>query len=130
MTGAVGERPDQGTLTAIDSTCRAMPDITFHLADGSEIGFEAPEGVTLMQAATGYGVDGILAECGGAASCGTCHVYVDPAWAARLPAPSEREDETLGFTAAERRPTSRLACQVRLTPDLQGLCVTVPAEQR
>lgn len=107
-----------------------MPDISFHLPDGSEIGFEAPDGATLMQAASGYGVPGILAECGGGASCATCHVYVDPEWAERLPPPEPREQETLEFTAAERRPTSRLACQVRLTPDLQGLAVAVPAEQR
>lgn len=107
-----------------------MPDITFHLSDGSEIGFEAPDGVTLMQAATGYGVPGIVAECGGGASCATCHVYVDPAWAGRLPGPEPRELETLEFTAAERQPTSRLACQIRLTPDLQGFSVVVPDEQR
>ena len=64
-----------------------MPDITFIAADGTEHGFEAPAGVSLMQAATGFGVPGILADCGGSASCGTCHVVVGAAWADRLPAP-------------------------------------------
>lgn len=106
-----------------------MPDIMFHLSDGREIGFEAPEGVSLMQAATGHGVPGIVAECGGAAQCATCHVYVDPSWVARLPAASDVEEALLACTAAEREPTSRLACQIRLTAALQGLTVRVPDRQ-
>jgi 2Fe-2S ferredoxin len=106
-----------------------MPDITFFLSDGTEQGFEAPEGVSLMQAASGFGVPGIVADCGGAAVCGTCHVYVDEAWAHRLPAPDATELDRLDWTAAERRPTSRLSCQIRLTADLQGLVVHVPETQ-
>lgn len=107
-----------------------MPDITFLLADGSEIGFEAPEGVSLMQAATGYGVPGIVAECGGAARCATCHVHVAPDWIDRLPPPGDAERDMLDFTADERGPGSRLSCQVQLTADLQGLVVRVPEFQR
>jgi 2Fe-2S ferredoxin len=106
-----------------------MPDILFLLSDGREIGFEAPEGVSLMQAATGHGVPGIVAECGGAAQCATCHVYVDPAWAPRLPPVQADEEALLACTAAERGPTSRLACQLRLTAALQGLTVRVPDRQ-
>lgn len=106
-----------------------MPDISFHLADGREIGFEAPEGASLMQAATGFGVEGIVGECGGQARCATCHVYVDEAWAARLPPARPDEEAMLALTAAERRPTSRLACQIRLTAALQGLVVQVPDRQ-
>lgn len=106
-----------------------MPDIMFLLSDGREIGFEAPEGVSLMQAATGHGVPGIVAECGGAAQCATCHVYVDPVWAPRLSAPDGAEEALLACTAAERGPTSRLACQIRLTAALQGLTVRVPDRQ-
>ncbi|MBL8331662.1 MAG: 2Fe-2S iron-sulfur cluster binding domain-containing protein, partial [Rubrivivax sp.] len=62
-----------------------MPDITLVLPDGQAEGFEAPDGVSLMQAATGRGVDGIVAECGGSGICATCHVIVDPAWVDRLP---------------------------------------------
>jgi ferredoxin, 2Fe-2S len=107
-----------------------MPDITIHLADGTEHGFEAPDQVSLMQAATGHGVPGILADCGGAATCATCHVYVDPAWADKLPPPDEHERETLGFTADERQPTSRLSCRIVLTPALQGLVVRLPEFQQ
>lgn len=106
-----------------------MPDLHFILPDGGEFGFEAPEGVSLMQAATGQGVPGIVAECGGQARCATCHVYVDEAWAARLPPVQADEQAMLECTAAERRPTSRLACQIQLTTDLQGLRLQVPERQ-
>ena len=72
-----------------------MPDITIIHFDGSEEGFEAPEGVSLMQAATGHGIVGIVAECGGSAMCATCHVIVDEAWADRLPPPSAVELDML-----------------------------------
>ena len=107
-----------------------MPDITFIHPDGEEQGMEAPEGVSVMQAATGAGVRGIVAECGGSAMCATCHVYVDPAWIDRLPAPLSNELEMLECTADERRPESRLSCQIRLTADLQGLVVRLPERQQ
>lgn len=101
----------------------------FHLADGTSFGFEAPVGVSLMQAATGAGVPGIVADCGGSAVCATCHVYVDPAWLDRLPPAQPHEQEMLDSTAAERRPGSRLSCQIQLTEDLQGLVLVVPERQ-
>lgn len=107
-----------------------MPDITFILADGSERGLEAPEGVSVMAAATGAGVPGIVAECGGSAMCATCHVYVDETWADKLPAPLANELELLECTAAERGPTSRLSCQIRLTAAMQGLVVRIPERQQ
>jgi len=106
-----------------------MPDIRFIHPDGREDGFEAPDGVSLMQAATGFGVDGIIAECGGSAICATCHVYVEPRWVDSLPPPDDNEQALLDNTAAERRPTSRLSCQIRLGPELQGLTVHVPERQ-
>ena len=107
-----------------------MPDITFILADGSERGLEAPEGVSVMAAATGAGVPGIVAECGGSAMCATCHVYVDETWADKIPAPLANELEMLECTAAERGPTSRLSCQIKLTAALQGLMVRIPQRQQ
>ncbi len=103
-----------------------MPDILFIHPDGTEQGLEAPEGVSVMQVATGAGVRGILAECGGSAMCATCHVHVDPAWVERLPAPLANEREMLECTAADRLPNSRLSCQIKLTVALQGLVVLVP----
>lgn len=106
-----------------------MPDITFVLPDGSEHGLEAPAGVSLMQVATGAGLSGIVAECGGSAICATCHVYVAPEWAAQLPPPDANELAMLECTAAERRPESRLSCQIAVTAALQGLRVTIPERQ-
>lgn len=106
-----------------------MPDITFVLPDGSEHGLEAPAGVSLMQVATGAGLSGIVAECGGSAICATCHVYVAPDWAGQLPPPDANELAMLECTAAERRPESRLSCQIAVTAALQGLRVTIPDRQ-
>jgi ferredoxin, 2Fe-2S len=106
-----------------------MPDITFIHPDGHEDAFEAPNGVSLMQAATSYGVDGVIAECGGSGICGTCHVYVEPAWIDRLPTPQLDETDMLELVAAERRPGSRLACQIMLGPELQGLTLEIPDRQ-
>jgi len=64
------------------------------------------------------------AECGGSCACATCHVYVDPTWAAKLPAQESEERDTLeGGT--DVRPNSRLACQLIMTPELDGLRVTL-----
>ncbi len=87
------------------------------------------DGRSLMKAAVDAGVDGIAADCGGVLTCATCHVYVDEAWQARLPPPSADEDTMLDYTAEERRPTSRLSCQIALTPALDGLTVTLPSRQ-
>lgn len=107
-----------------------MPDITFIHFDGTAQGLEAPEGASLMQAATGAGVAGIVAECGGSAMCATCHVIVDAAWADQLPPPLSNELEMLECTASERQPTSRLSCQIKLTAALHGLVVRLPERQQ
>ena len=107
-----------------------MPDIQFVLPDGRIHGLEAPEGVSLMQVATGAGVEGILAECGGSMACATCHVYVDPAWVAAMPPALDDELEMLACTAAPRREHSRLSCQIRITWALHGLVVQLPECQR
>lgn len=106
-----------------------MPDITLVTADGTEHGFEAPDGVSLMQAATGHGVPGIVAECGGQGICATCHVHLDAAWIDRVPPASADERAMLACTASPADACSRLSCQVRLTPDLQGLRAQVPDRQ-
>jgi len=107
-----------------------MPQITFIRADGGRQSLEASEGVSVMQVAMGAGIPGIVAECGGSAMCATCHVYVDAAWADRLPAPLGNELEMLECTAAEREPTSRLSCQIKVTAALDGLLVRIPERQQ
>ncbi len=106
-----------------------MPDITLIAHDGDEYAFEAPAGVSLMQAATGFGLVEIIAECGGKARCATCHVFVDVTWIDRLPPPSADEQAMLEFTAVPRGAGSRLACQIRLSDALQGLLVRLPETQ-
>ena len=107
-----------------------MPDITLIEHDGTEHGFEAPDGLSVMQAATGFGVPGILADCGGQAACGTCHVIVDDAWISRLPPPQPAEDALLDTVAVGRSAGSRLACQIVLNADLQGLVMRLPEWQQ
>jgi 2Fe-2S ferredoxin len=106
-----------------------MPTISFIHPDGKSDRVEASGGESAMQAATRHGLDGILAECGGNAMCATCHVYVDDAWVACLPAMAEDEEVLLEGTAAERRPNSRLSCQIKITPALEGLVLRLPERQ-
>lgn len=106
-----------------------MPQITYIEPSGDPVTLSVPLGWTLMQAATSNGVDGIIGECGGAASCATCHCYVAEDRLADLPEPSAAELAMLAETAAERRPNSRLACQLKAVPELEGLTVTLPETQ-
>ena len=89
----------------------------------------ARPGQSLMRAATQAGIDGIAADCGGTLSCATCHVMVRAPWLARLPAMQVEEDDMLGFTACLRQSNSRLACQIMLSAELDGLQVDLPANQ-
>lgn len=106
-----------------------MPKITYVHPDGRSEALEVAEGTSVMQGATGNGLDGIVAECGGNCMCATCHVYVEPAQLALLPAMSEEEDALLDGAAAERRPNSRLSCQIKVGPPLDGLVVHLPDRQ-
>ena len=105
-----------------------MPRITFIEPDGGERQVEADTGQTLMQAAVFNHVLGIVADCGGNCSCGTCHVYVDPPHAAILPKPAASERAMLPIVAKPRE-GSRLSCCILVTAALDGLIVTVPASQ-
>ncbi|MBC7737022.1 MAG: 2Fe-2S iron-sulfur cluster binding domain-containing protein [Candidatus Saccharibacteria bacterium] len=88
---------------------------------------EAQAGLSLMEAIRDNGFDELLALCGGCCSCATCHVYVDPAFADKLPPMSEDENDLLE-SSDHRNETSRLSCQVPLTPDMDGLKVSIAAE--
>lgn len=103
--------------------------ISFIDHTGRKTEIEAAEEGSLMQAALNHGVKGILADCGGAAVCATCHVYVDDRHLAKLPEPSAAEDDMLDAVASERRPESRLSCQILLTSELEGLVVRLPESQ-
>jgi len=105
-----------------------MPKITYIEHTGTSHVVDAKSGQTAMEAAIGNMVPGIVAECGGACSCATCHVYVDEAWTDQVGGPSEMEEDMLDF-AFDVRPTSRLSCQIKLTDELDGLVLHVPEEQ-
>jgi 2Fe-2S ferredoxin len=106
-----------------------MSKIVFvqHQGDAQEV--EATDGSSAMRAALTGGVQGISADCGGEASCATCHVYVDEEWLQRVGEPGLDEDDMLEFTECERRPTSRLSCQIEISEDLDGLVLTLPESQ-
>ena len=75
------------------------------------------------------GIPGIVAECGGAAMCATCHVYLDEASAPFLPPVSEVENEMLESVAAGRRENSRLGCQIAVPSGVDEIIVHVPSRQ-
>lgn len=106
-----------------------MARIVFTEPGGRRREIDAPVGITLMEAARQHGVHGVVAQCGGACACATCHVYIDPAWLEKLE-PREEMEEGMLETAWEPRENSRLSCQVHITADLDGLPVTVPERQR
>ena len=105
-----------------------MTKITFIQPDGSAIDTEGENGATVMETAIMNAVPGIVAECGGACTCATCHVYVDAAWAETVGGPSNMEEDMLDF-AFDVRDTSRLSCQIRVRDELDGLVVHVPSRQ-
>lgn len=106
-----------------------MPKVTYRFVDGSSKTLEAAAGVSVMHVATHNDLPGILGRCGGFCNCGTCHVYVDDAWAGLVGEPSIDEDAMLDDCAAERKSGSRLSCQIVLTDALDGLVVDVPYRQ-
>ena len=122
-------RPDETQMGARREDRITMPKVTYIHPDGSADTVEVAPGTSVMQAAITNGIDGIVAECGGSAMCATCHVYVEPQFAALLPDMASAEDEMLGETASPRRPESRLGCQLPLSPALDGLVVRLPERQ-
>ena len=105
-----------------------MPKVTFITHQGASHEVSVPAGTSLMLAAVDNGVPGIDGDCGGQCACATCHVFIDAPWSAKTGARTDREDEMLNF-AAELADTSRLACQVEVTADMDGLEVRMPEGQ-
>ena len=104
-----------------------MPRLIVVTREGDEREIMGAAGLSVMEVARDAGIDEILALCGGCCSCATCHVHVDPEFADKLPAMSEDENDLLDSTS-DRTEYSRLSCQVVLTDALDGLKVTVAAE--
>ena len=106
-----------------------MAKITYIEFNGREHVVEVPAGFSVMEGAKRNNVPGIDADCGGGCSCGTCHVYIDPAWQARVGGRSALEDATIEFSD-NVMPNSRLSCQIRVTDALDGLVLRMPESQR
>ena len=106
-----------------------MPRIVFVAHDGVTKTVEEADGVSVMQAALNADITGIVGECGGSMMCATCHVYVREPWAAKLPAMTATENEMLTMTASERKPSSRLSCQIKMSAETDGITVDLPENQ-
>ncbi len=101
-----------------------MPRIIYVSRDGETHETEVENGYSVMEGAVNNNIEGIVAECGGACACATCHAYVDPAWLDKLPEMDDMEDSMLD-AAFERKPNSRLTCQIEVNDGLDGLVVHV-----
>jgi 2Fe-2S ferredoxin len=106
-----------------------MAKVTYVDCDRSQTVVDVPHKTSVMQAAVAHGIEGIVAECGGNLMCATCHVYVEADSVASLPEMRGDEDELLDCVVSERRPDSRLSCQLVMDDSLDGMVVELPAEQ-
>ena len=105
-----------------------MASITFTDSKGTARTVEAEDGSTVMESAIRHRIPEIVAECGGACACATCHVYVDEAWMAKVGKPSGMEEDMLDF-AYGVKPNSRLSCQITVSASLDGLKISTPDRQ-
>ncbi|MEM1053813.1 MAG: 2Fe-2S iron-sulfur cluster-binding protein [Pseudomonadota bacterium] len=104
-----------------------MPKLIVTNRDGDTNEIDVEDGITVMEAIRDNGFDELLALCGGCCSCATCHVYVDEANGAEMPAVDEDEDDLLD-SSDHRREKSRLSCMIPLTAELDGMKVTIAPE--
>ena len=105
-----------------------MANMTFIEHDGTEHSTEIEEGKSLMQLAMDNGIPGVDADCGGECACGTCHVIVEPQWIAMTGPVSADEQQMLDMTP-EQADTSRLSCQIKMSREMDGMCVRLPEFQ-
>ncbi|HET8612087.1 MAG TPA: 2Fe-2S iron-sulfur cluster-binding protein [Sphingomonas sp.] len=104
-----------------------MPNLKVVERDGSSRVVEGETGLSVMEVIRDNGFDELLALCGGCCSCATCHVFVDEAFADRLPPISDDESDLLD-SSDHRRPNSRLSCQIPFSDTLEGIKVTIAPE--
>ncbi len=104
-----------------------MVAIHVTLRSGETRQIQGRPGRSVMEAIRDAGVDELMAICGGGCSCATCHVYVDPEFAALMPGQGSDENDLLDCSDS-RNETSRLSCQLRVTPEFDGLRVTIAPE--
>jgi ferredoxin, 2Fe-2S len=105
-----------------------MGKVTYIEFNGTPHVIEVGDGQSLMEGATTHLVPGILADCGGACACATCHVYIERPWIDRVGTADEMEAGMLDMVL-HRTEASRLSCQVRMRAELDGLVVRLPESQ-
>ena len=105
-----------------------MAEITYVEHDGTEHKVQVESGYSLMQGAIDNMLEGVIAECGGACSCATCHCYLDEAWIDKVGLLDVVEKEMIEF-AVDTKDNSRLSCQIHVTGELDGLVVHLPESQ-
>ncbi|GAY17262.1 MULTISPECIES: 2Fe-2S iron-sulfur cluster-binding protein [Mycobacteriaceae] len=105
-----------------------MPKITYIDYTGTSRCVDAENGMSLMEIAINNNVPGIDGDCGGECACATCHVHVDADWLDKLPPSSDQEVSMLEFCDGVDH-TSRLGCQIKICPTLDGIVVRTPAAQ-
>ncbi len=101
-----------------------MPKINYITTDGERHEVEVENGYSVMEGAINNNIEGVVAECGGACACATCHCYIDEAWLDKIPEMDDMEDSMLD-AAFERQNNSRLTCQIEVNDSLDGLVVRV-----
>jgi ferredoxin, 2Fe-2S len=106
-----------------------MPNVTFIYNNGKEQEAHIDIDVSIMEEARAIGVAGIEGDCGGNLSCATRHVYVDQEWVNKVGVVDEMENDLLDATASERKPTSRLSCQILVSEALDGIRIYIPETQ-
>jgi len=105
-----------------------MAKITYIEHDGTEHAIDVKTGLSVMEGAVKNNIPGIDADCGGACACATCHVYVDEEWVDKVGKPSAMEESMLDF-AENVESNSRLSCQIKVSDELEGLIIRMPASQ-
>ena len=105
-----------------------MAKVTYIENNGKSHTIDVPNGLSAMEGAVQNNVPGIDADCGGSCACATCHIYVDKNWFDKLPTKENAEEDMLDM-AYEPNKFSRLACQITVTDDLDGLVVKLPSKQ-
>ena len=107
-----------------------MPIVTYISSSGISRNIDVPLGMSVMQAALNHRIEGILGECGGNCMCATCHVYVDLSFASWIPAVKENEKFMLSIAVEGPETNSRLSCQIKMSEELDGITVRLPAKQK
>ena len=101
-----------------------MPKVIYITTDDARHEVEVEAGYSIMEGAINNNIEGIVAECGGACACATCHSYIDLAWTDRIPSMDDMEDSMLD-AAFERKDNSRLTCQIEMSDALDGIVIHV-----